>query len=194
MGPGLRFAALAVLLAGCQTLLDGPLTRPDAFAPPEDGLPMRGDATLPDGAPPPPPDARVCAGGDASMTDPSTGSCFFIFRAPKTRADAAAACAAANSHLAIIKSAATNAVVQSLALGADTFIGATDAVTEGVYLWPDNTGLVFTNFRAGEPNNGDGQFQEDCLVIQGNNGGTWDDRPCAPTPAGSGVYAYVCQF
>jgi len=189
------FAFALCLAAGCHTLLDDPLTRPDAFVP-RDGA--RSDAPLVDApidaAPPPPPDARACAGGDARAVDPSTGSCFFIFRAGKTRADAEATCAANTAHLAIIKSAATNAVVQSLASGADAFLGATDGLTEGVYLWPDGTGLAFQNFRAGEPNNGGGQFQEDCLVIEGARGGSWDDRPCAPPPAGSGIYAYVCQF
>ena len=189
-----RFAFALCLATGCHTLLDDPLTRPDAFVPvdtaPSDARPI--DAAI--DAPPPPPDARACAGGDAHAVDPSTGSCLFIFRAPKTRADAAAACAANAAQLATVKSAATNAVVQSLAAGADAFLGATDAVTEGAYLWPDGTGLVFQNFRAGEPNNGGNQFQEDCLVIEGARGGSWDDRPCAPPPAGSGVYAYVCQF
>lgn len=190
----MRRLALALCLAtGCHTLLDDPLTRPDAFVP-RDG--PAGDAPASDAAidAPPPPDARACAGGDAHAVDPSTGSCLFIVRAAKTRADAAATCAANAAHLAIIKSAATNAVAQSLAAGADAFLGATDAASEGVYLWPDGTGLVFQNFRAGEPNNGGGQFQEDCLVIEGARGGSWDDRPCAPPPAGSGVYAYVCQL
>lgn len=180
-------------LAGCQTLLDGPLTRPDVSvnedAPRPDG-PARVDAATPDATP----DARVCAGGDANAIDPMTGTCLSVFRAPKTFAEAAAACAGNAAHLAIIKSAATNSVAQSLALGGDAFIGATDAVTEGAFQWPDGSGLTFQNFRAGEPNNGGGQFEEDCLIIEGKLGGSWDDRPCAPPPTGTGVYAYVCQF
>lgn len=140
-----------------------------------------------------PPDARLCAGGDARATD-ENGACFVFFSAKKTKADAAASCTSQSMHLAIIRSAATNATVQSLVVGVDAFIGASDAVTEGQFLWPDGTGLTFTKFRAGEPNNANGQFQEDCLIIEGALGGTWDDRACAPPPVNTGVFAYVCQF
>ncbi len=91
-------------------------------------------------------------------------------------------------NLAIINSAAGNTTVQSLIIGLDSWLGATDAVTEATFLWPDNTPLAFTNFRAGEPNNGDGNGQEDCLVIEGARGGSWDDRPCGL------VLSYVCSF
>ena len=94
-----------------------------------------------------------------------------------------------------MRSAAQNAVVQTLVAGVEAaFLGATDAAVEGTFRWPDGSGFTFTNFRAGEPNNGGGQFQEDCVVIEGTRGGSWDDRPCAPPPVGTGSYAYVCQF
>ncbi len=85
-------------------------------------------------------------------------------------------------------------MVLGLALGVDAFIGATDVAVENTYVWPDGSALSFTNFRTGEPNNGNGAFEEDCLVIEGARMGTWDDRPCAPPPVGTGSYAYVCQF
>jgi hypothetical protein len=146
-----------------------------------------------DAPPDAPPDARACAGGDGATVDASTGSCFVVFRAAKARAAAEADCVAQGMHLAKILSGATNLTVRNLAGNVDVFIGATDVVTEGVFLWPDGTGLTFAAFRAGEPNNGGGQFQEDCLVLEGARGGTWDDRPCAPLD-GSGVFPYVCQF
>ena len=143
----------------------------------------------------PPPDTapdapRPCTGGDANATD-GEGNCFVAFRAAATRKPRAAAqlaCEAENMKLAIINSAASNISVQSLITGLDTWLGATDAVTEATFLWPDNTPLAFTNFRAGEPNNGGGNGQEDCLVIEGGKGGSWDDRPCGL------VLAYVCGF
>ena len=62
-------------------------------------------------------------------------------------------------------------------------------------MWADGTPLTFDNWRTGEPNNGNNNFQEDCQIIEGDQGGTWDDRPCAPDPnAGpAGVYSYVCE-
>jgi len=184
-------ALVVVLFTGCVAEIGATqdAARPIDTSRGESGTP---DAAI-DGAPDAPPDARICAGGDAHATD-ATGSCFMIFRTPKTRAAAQTDCIVNGAQLAIITSTQTNTVVTTLALGIDAFIGATDVAAEGTYLWPDGTALTFTNFRAGEPNNGNGSFQEDCLIIEGARNGTWDDRPCAPPPVGTGSYAYVCQF
>lgn len=136
----------------------------------------------------PPP--RPCTGGEANATD-ADGQCFVAFRSAavrKTRTNAQAACVALDMDLAIVKSASANATVQSLITGLDAWLGATDTLTEGTFLWPDDTALSFTNFRAGEPNNGAGAGQEDCLLIEGARGGSWDDRGCGT------VLAYVCFF
>lgn len=151
-------------------LVDAPVSPPDTAA----------------DAPPP----RPCTGGEANASDVE-GTCYVAFKSAavrKTRANAQVACLALDMELAIVTSAAANATVQSLIPGLDTWLGATDAVTEGTFLWPDGTPLSFTNFRAGEPNNGGGSGQEDCLVIEGGKNGSWDDRPCGQT------FAYVCFF
>lgn len=141
-------------------------------------------------------DARPCMGGQASGTDPSTGSCFVFFSAPLPYMQAEAACTAIAAKLAVIKSAATNTYVLGLVGAADAFIGATDRTTEGTFLWLDNAADPlsggFTNWRAGEPNNG-GVNGEDCAIIEGARMGTWDDRPCVVT-GGAGSYSYVCQY
>jgi hypothetical protein len=177
--------ATVVLVAACGAKLEGGLIENEI----PDGNPVDAFVTPPDA----PPDARPCAGGDSRATD-STGSCFLFFVGPRTRLAAETDCTANNAHLAKIENAEQNAVVLSLAIGRDAFIGATDVVAEGTYLWHDGTPLTFQNFRSGEPNNANGQFEEDCLIIEGALDGTWDDRPCAPPPAGTGSYAYVCQF
>lgn len=153
------------------------------------------DATA-DAAPVPdaPPDARPCTGGDAHMAD-STGACFVFFLTPRLYADAQTACAAIAAHLATVPDAATNTLITGLAANtASVYIGATDAVTEGTFLWQDGSAVTYTNWRTGEPSNGQGQYQEDCVVIQPMLAGVWDDRPCAPPPANAGSYAYVCQY
>ena len=177
-----------VVLAGCGAQLeenaprdsgtsDGPVIDGPVDAPPVVGV-----------------DARACAGGDARATDPS-GTCFVYFTGPMTWNAAQAACVAFGAQLAIIKSAQTNQVVTSLLGDADAFIGATDRVTEGSFVWLDGTSLAgYANWRAGEPNNANGSFEEDCAIIEGELGGTWDDRPCEPPPTGAGAYAYVCQY
>ena len=149
------------------------------------------DATV---APDAPPDARPCTGGDAHMTDP-TGSCFVFFQAPTLYADARAACAAIGAHVATVTSATTNTLVTQLAQAADSvFLGATDVVTENAFVWQDGSAVTYTNWRTGEPNNGAGTYEEDCVVLQPMLAGVWDDRPCAPPPTGAGAYSYVCQY
>ena len=144
------------------------------------------------------PDARRCTGGDSNVTD-ANGNCFILFKTAKTFNAAKAACVAINAHLAKIENATQNDLVATLGTGYDMFLGATDVVTEGTFLWQDNTPLTFKMFHAGEPNNsGGGGYQEDCLVMAGlrTPADTWDDRPCTTglAPVAAGSYAYVCEF
>jgi hypothetical protein len=186
-----RYVVPLALLLGCGAQLDernAPVdARVDATTPIDASVPLVPDA---------PPDARLCAGGDARAVDASTGSCFVYFAGPATYAEAEAACAAFGSSLAVIKSAATNAVVLSLVGQSDAFVGATDLVQENAFRW--HTGELvsagYSNWRSGEPNNGMGSYEEDCMIIEGSRGGTWDDRPCTRQGSGAGAYPYVCQF
>ena len=191
---GIRVAIAIVVLAGCGATLEENIP---ADASSTDGR-RSNDAPIAIDAPPV--DARLCAGGAARATDPMTGSCFVYFTGPLTYVNAEAACTAFGSKLAVIKSAQTNATVRSLIGMTDAFIGASDRVAEGSFTWlgnaadPVTVGVTYSNWRAGEPNNANGMFEEDCAIIEGDQDGTWDDRPCAPPPAGAGAYAYVCQF
>lgn len=143
-------------------------------------------------------DARACAGGDARVIDTSTGTCFVYFTGPLTYVQAEAACTAFDSALAVIKSAQTNAAVRSLIGQTDAFVGADDRALEGTYRWlgvVTDPVALYTNWRTGEPNNGNNNFEEDCMIIEGDQNGTWDDRPCDPSQvATAGSYAYVCQY
>lgn len=157
------------------------------------------DGNSADSAPPPPvdaagPDARTCLGGDAHMSDGT--SCFVFFATPKTWPQAKTACDALPGHLAKVASAGDEAIVAQVSLNADSFLGATDAATEGTFLWEDGTPLAYTDFRTGEPNNGGGMYQEDCLVYAGKKTPPgWDDRPCTTgIVLGAGAYPYVCEY
>lgn len=187
------FPSLALALCACHAeLADPQITQQSSFdaatdtaAPLIDAAPI--DAAI---------DARPCMGGQASGTDPSTGTCIVVFTAPLPYAQAEAACAAITAKLVVIKSAATNTYVLGLVGAVDAFIGATDRTTEGTFLWLDNAADPlnggYTNWRAGEPNNG-GQNGEDCAIIEGARMGSWDDRPCAVIGT-AGAYPYVCQY
>ncbi len=195
---GVRIAAAIILLAGCGAKLDD--TPTDASS--SDAVrSLDATGSIDAAVDPPPVDARACAGGTARATDPTTGSCFVYFTGPETYAMAEAACTAFGSKLAVIKSAATNTTVLSLIGLTDAFVGGTDSATEGSWTWlrnpldPITVGVSYTNWRAGEPNNGSTNPEgEDCMIIEGDTDGTWDDRPCAPPPLGAGSYAYVCQY
>jgi hypothetical protein len=145
------------------------------------------DATLADA---PPPDAQPCSGGTTQIVDPQTGHCYRLFNGTKVAwLEARLACAGlgVGNHLAMIGSAAENAILTQLA-GAgitDAWLGATDSATEGTWRWVDNTLVIYTNWRMGEPNNANGN--EDCMVAELDTGATWDDRDCTST------LAYVCE-
>lgn len=195
---GAWIAAAIALLAGCGAKLDE--TPVDASSSPDSFRSLDATGQIDAAIDAPPIDARLCAGGDARATD-ATGSCFVYFTGPATYVNAEAACTAFNSKLAVIKNVATNTTVRSLIGQTDAFIGGTDSAAEGSWIWLRNpldtivVGVTYTNWRSGEPNNGSTNPEgEDCMIIEGDQNGTWDDRPCAPPPLGAGAYAYVCQF
>src|SRR5262249_28978064 len=142
-----------------------------------------------------PPDAQPCVGGDARAVDPATGACYVFFATPMTRDAARLACRnlGAAVRLASIQSASENAVILGLIGTNDVFIGASDEVTEGTFVWDDGTPFSLTNWNAGEPNNGGGMFEEDCVEVLGSRNGVWNDIPCAPPPVGLGSYPFVCE-
>jgi hypothetical protein len=138
-----------------------------------------------------PVDARI----DAHAVDPATGACYTFFTTPMTRDAARTVCTGlgANTALASVQTANENALIAALIGTNVAFLGGTDEVVEGTFRWPDGSLVVLTNWNTGEPNNGAGMFEEDCIVMLGSIGGTWDDRPCAPGPVGTGSYPFVCE-
>lgn len=187
-----KSVVLVGVLLGCNARLGTP-AGPDVMGQDAAGSAHdSGTSVVPDAAP----DAATCVGGDARMVD-ADGNCLVVFTTPKTFASATTACAGLpGGHLVKITNAAQNTLIANLVAPNDAFIGATDAVTEGTFLWADGTPLVYTHFRLGEPNNGNGNGEEDCLVIEGSKlvPDTWDDRPCTTgITSGAGAYAYVCE-
>jgi hypothetical protein len=140
----------------------------------------------------PPVDARPCAGGDAHASD-SQGNCFAFFATPMLYVDAKAACELLPGHLATVVNQEQETLIENLRID-DAYLGATDQVTEGTFLWQDGSPLTFTHWRANEPNNGSGVYEEDCVVITNKVAVGWDDRPCIANPVGAGSYAYICEY
>jgi Lectin C-type domain len=131
--------------------------------------------------------------GLAEVTGPN-GSCYFADSAESTWSEARASCQSRGVgwELVAIGDADENALVLSIA-GYEAWIGATDAVSEGTWLWVDEVvpffevdadtgGGRFTSWAEDEPNDFDGS---DCLRILTT--GLWADWPC-DSPLG-----HVCR-
>ena len=94
--------------------------------------------------------------------------------------DAKAACQSVGKQLASVQSAAQNALLRSKASGVGCWIGGTDPVYEGAWVWsPSNSPISYTNWANGEPGGG---F---CMAIQGD--GYWNGADCASRKR------YLCQ-
>jgi hypothetical protein len=179
-----RAAYVLLLVAGCGAKLS-PGGNPDAANDMPDAKVWRDAAVVMGDAPPA--DARPCMGGTLAMVAPD-GSCLVFVSTPQTYVNAKAACMAMNAHLAFLKTAALDTFAIPMIGNLDTFIGATDNVTEGTYIWDDGSAVVFDHWGAGEPNNG-GLNGENCAIITGARPEKlWDDRPC------DNSYAYLCHY
>ena len=77
-------------------------------------------------------------------------------------------------HLVVINNSAENSeVLEIRSLGSNMWIGYSDAVEEGVWVWePGGGGSTYTHWNAGEPSGG----AEDCAEMRAD--GTWNDVRC----------------
>jgi hypothetical protein len=96
---------------------------------------------------------------------------------------ARATCAArGGGHLVSVHSAAENAVVLPL-VSVPAWLGSTDVIAEGVYLWDSEEPFSFDSWFVSKPN--DTAHAENCAAM--NTGGEWSDTDCARS------YPYVCE-
>ena len=132
------------------------------------------------------PAAVTCLDGAQNMIDTATGNCLMFFPSKLGWEAARQACESlkGNTSLAVIASATENELQRSLVNTAEAWIGATDKESEGSWGWSDGSAWGYQNWRAGEPNNGG---NEDCAVLEGGRGGTWDDRGCGAN------HGYLCE-
>jgi len=188
-------AGLSVVLAGCADAQIGdPFDDTDGGAgvtdsgPGADGTPLGPDARIPDAAPAA--DAPPCVEGNVNVVDPDTGNCMMYFSTTVPWEVALAACGSVGPgvHLAVSTSPEENAVIASLLAGVnDVWLGGTDSMVEMTWVWVTGESMVgYTGWRMGEPNDG-GDGGEDCMIMELDNGGTWDDRPCGA------LYGYICE-
>lgn len=99
----------------------------------------------------------------------SGGRDYFVSTTTQTWTQAQTLCNTNGGFLAVIPDAATNTLLRPH-VGAGSFIGFTDQVTEGTWRWINNDPVTYTNWFPGEPNNASNEDFGHMLA-----GGQWND-------------------
>ncbi len=113
------------------------------------------------------------------------GRCFYLSTTSLNHADAVSDCQARGGKLFEPRNEDINAAVAALAPSGYYWLGITDIVTEGVWLYEsDGQPITYSNWFKAEPNNHGGD--EGCVHVQPAST-NWNDIECY------NVYAHVCE-
>lgn len=106
-------------------------------------------------------------------TNVQAGSIYQLTTTAMTWAQAEAEAVALGGHLVAINDAAEQAALISQFGSAEIFwIGLTDQVTEGTFVWSNGDPLTYTNWAGGQP---DDSLGEDFVVMNWGSPGPWND-------------------
>jgi hypothetical protein len=95
--------------------------------------------------------------------------------------------ASQGGYLVAINDAAENAWVASKMSASDkVWLGLSDEITEGVFLWDSGEPFIYSSWNAGEPNDSATCAGEDHVETVG--GGYWNDLTSGPNPCNSGIH------
>ena len=131
----------------------------------------------------------------AGLTEMVTcvGECSMYFLNPQSMSGSQAQAFAQTlgANLVSVQSQAENDCIMnslnSMGQSGVIWIGFSDEVTEGTFVWYDQSPVVYTNWAPGEPNqNGD----EDCVQIY--TSGLWNDLSCSSANARSIIEVNLC--
>jgi len=107
---------------------------------------------------------------------------------------------AVGGNLVSINDAAENTAIQTAAQAAGltggVWIGYTDQVTEGTWVWTDGSASTYTNWAPGEPSNSGGgpcYTDEDGAVLQLNTG-LWNDLALNNSCPGAATFASIIKI
>lgn len=92
-------------------------------------------------------------------------------------------CAELQATVATPKNAEENKAIQDMAPDV-AFLGITDEVTEGQFMYVTGGRMTYSNWKSNEPN--DHGSGEDCVILQRD--GLWNDISC------SSSFLAVCEF
>jgi hypothetical protein len=133
-------------------------------------------------------DESACAGCAMQSYAASGAPSVYQFCATALTWQAARAqCRSWGYRMVSIQGSAEDAWVHSVVDG--TFpqrwwLGAADELVEGSFGWEDGAAWSYTNWAPGEPNNIN---NEDCVELNGNLDGTWNDAQCGQ------LRHYICE-
>jgi len=131
----------------------------------------------------------VCKGGVCDHSGQGwsswSGHCYRFFEENLSWQDARNKCIAAGADLVAIANQAENDFVATLA-NTTFFTGLNDIDSEGSWKWSNGSGVSYTNWAPGEPNN---SGNEDCMhyYIGGSQPNRWNDIPCGA------AQPYMCE-
>ena len=106
-----------------------------------------------------------------------------------TQLEASRRCHSFGGELATVKNRQQQEEVYKLAARFELYtvwLGASDRISEGKWMWWDGSNLDFTKWQGRNPDNTEGN--ENCLHMHVHSGGGWNDIPCEHSNS------FVCQF
>ncbi len=121
----------------------------------------------------------VAAGNIELLNNDNSCSIYFLNTTPNTEPAAQAYAQTFGANLISVQSAAENSAIRNSLVnqnygGNVIWLGFSDAVTEGSFVWYDGSSVTYTNWSPSQPDN---SGNEDCTQIRTN--GTWNDLPCS---------------
>uniref|UniRef100_A0A3Q2XRY0 CD209 antigen-like n=1 Tax=Hippocampus comes TaxID=109280 RepID=A0A3Q2XRY0_HIPCM len=107
------------------------------------------------------------------------GNCYFVSKLSRTWAESRLDCISRGADLVVINSREEQVFLNGL-LGRskDVWIGLSDHIKEGTWVWVDGTPLTTEFWQNEQPNN---LGNQDCVEIQTKSSrlGTWNDVSCS---------------
>lgn len=100
--------------------------------------------------------------------------------------DARDVCASQGGYLVTIQDTVENDFIYQLTKG-NTWLGATDEIEEGTWVWVNGEPWDFQNWEQGEPNHGNLDELEHYLRFWDQSSSTWNDFP-------EGISPFVCEW
>nr|AEQ16379.1 perlucin 5 [Haliotis diversicolor] len=120
-------------------------------------------------------------------------SCYWFSNILGSFAEARSYCQFLGSHLARITTKDEDDFIRSRAKEENGspgyWVGATDLIKEGKFMWEGGSPLNYTNWAPGEPNNESGSQKnpEHCLMLAEFFRYEWNDRQC------SSGHKFICE-